>query len=65
MKTLLILIALVLVGCGDTKEKLNKAVQEYSVYQDTIAGHVYLTSTVNLSGISTIHAEHCSCKVVK
>jgi hypothetical protein len=61
MKTLLILIALVLVGCEyNAREDYAKG-RPYWLNVDTVRGHEYITTDRN-SGVSTIHAEHCNRK---
>ena len=72
MKPLLILIALVIVGC-DSKQEQNEpsnanltSTRRYRTYEDTIRGHVYLIAVqwspqgFGLGGPT--HAEHCKCK---
>lgn len=59
----LLLIALVLVGCGSQdKDTSNRVLYSgwYDVYEYTIQGHSYIV--VSGSGKSIIHAEHCQCK---
>lgn len=74
MKPLILIIALVvLTGCEvrqqeqnePSKENLTSA-RQYSTYEDTIRGHVYLIAVqwspqgFGLGGPT--HAEHCQCK---
>lgn len=33
-----------------------------NIYDVEYGGHIYLVTTYNSNGISTIHAEHCPCK---
>lgn len=62
MKPLLLLIALVLVGC-DRDGALHEPTYDkpYGMYADTVSGHIYIT-TQSGYGVTTIHAEHCKCK---
>ncbi|MBK7034692.1 MAG: hypothetical protein IPH49_15880 [Ignavibacteria bacterium] len=59
----LLLIALVLVGCG-AKQEPNQHTptydRPYGMHTDTLWGHIYITTTGRAT--STIHAEHCNCK---
>ena len=67
MKILLLLIALVLVGCGDmtdgtlTKPTEHKVNWHYDLFVDSLHGHSYIIYDGYRSG-NIIHAEHCKCK---
>lgn len=60
MKPLILIIALVLVGCHPKREPTPND-RPYGMYADTVWGHIYIT-TDHHRGISTVHAEHCQCK---
>jgi len=61
MKSLLLLIALVLVGCHPRREP-DPNERPYGMYADTLWGHIYITTQGGRGVTSTIHAEHCKCK---
>lgn len=64
MKPLLILIALVCVGCVEANS--NGSSREYYIDQAADHGHLYLVAvgrgSYGISALSMIHAEHCQCK---
>lgn len=62
MKTIILLIALVLVGCGDTRQVPEWSRVPATWAEDSVKGHTYITFSFMGSNASTIHAEHCKCK---
>ena len=65
MTPLLLLIALVLVGCGEPSKQTNKTPtlgDEEWVEERQYKGHVYLIWQGYSGRGALIHAEHCNCK---
>lgn len=56
--TLLSLLALTLTGCGNDNNRYVRVVDSYTIYTDTIRGHVYL----HVYGGGILHDPDCSCR---